>query len=169
MAGSKHAQPQPRWQPISMLPVIAQLIDDTLASAEEQHATLQEVLCWPHVLDDATVSRTRRVYTETADDIWLYEEQLAHWKRTDLTVAQRGNGDPGARRAGAGHDPTVPMCNMAYSSRWMHSSGARVTWRTFDRGSAGKRWTPCTTRVATSVSVSGTSMTGASSTGRSAW
>jgi hypothetical protein len=39
-------------------------IDGTLASAEERHPTWREIRRRPHVLDDATVARTRRVYTK---------------------------------------------------------------------------------------------------------
>ncbi len=82
-------EPEPTWQPISRLPLIASIIDGMLADDQQTYATLLEARPKPHVLDDATVARTRRVFTEQQDDLWLYEEQLARWKRLDLTASQR--------------------------------------------------------------------------------
>jgi hypothetical protein len=82
-------EPEPIWQPISRLPLIASIIDGMLADDQQTYATLLEARPKPHVLDDATVARTRRVFTEQQDDLWLYEEQLARWKRLDLTAGQR--------------------------------------------------------------------------------
>jgi hypothetical protein len=42
----------------------------------------------PHVLDDATVDRIIRLYTVQAEDVALFEEQLARWKNEALTPAQ---------------------------------------------------------------------------------
>ena len=78
----------PNWQPISALPMIARMVDDLLEGAQEQYQTFQEVKDRPYVLNDAIVQRTVRVYTEQMEDVWLYEEQLARWKKEDLTSAQ---------------------------------------------------------------------------------
>lgn len=56
-------------------------------SAEEQLTNLQEAETRPHVLDDATVDRLIRVYTEQKEDLWLYEEQLARWRAQTPTAA----------------------------------------------------------------------------------
>ena len=55
--------PQPTWQPIARLPMIATHIDDMLESAEENYANLQEAKPKPHVLDDYTVGRVIKVFT----------------------------------------------------------------------------------------------------------
>lgn len=68
---------QPTWQPIS-----AQLED-----GRDQHRLLSQAR--PYVLDDATVERLLRVYGETAEDLWLYDQQLGRWGRLALTPAQR--------------------------------------------------------------------------------
>ncbi len=81
--------PTPQWQPIGKLPVIAYAIDGMLESAEEQYPTLEEAWPTPHVLDDYTVGRVVKVYTEQRDDLWLYEEQLRRWSAQALTAAQR--------------------------------------------------------------------------------
>ena len=80
---------QPTWQPISRLPLIAGLIDETLAGVEEQYGTLQEAHLRPHALDDAIIGRVKRVYGEQRDDLWLYQEQVRRWRATPLTSDQR--------------------------------------------------------------------------------
>ena len=91
-------QPEPTWQPLSQLPLIAYAIDGMTDSAEEQLTNLQEAETRPHVLDDATVDRLIRVYTEQKDDLWLYEEQLARWRTQTPTAAQRAEIDRLDRR-----------------------------------------------------------------------
>ena len=82
-------QPPPNWQPLTQLPLIAAVIDDMLASAEEQEQTLQQARPKSHVLDDATVGRVIAVYTTQRDDLWLFAEQLRRWEDELLTPAQR--------------------------------------------------------------------------------
>ena len=81
--------PEITWQSISVLPMIAQLIRGTLENTEEQYQTLQEAEGKPHVLNDALVDRVIRLYTVQAEDVDIYEEQLARWKKEHLTPAQK--------------------------------------------------------------------------------
>jgi hypothetical protein len=62
----------------------ARLHDD-----EGQYRTLLECRPKPYVLDDATVDRVIRVFTQQKDDLPLYEEQVARWAKMDLTASQR--------------------------------------------------------------------------------
>ena len=80
---------EPHWQPISALPMIAQLIRGTLENTNEQYQTLLPAEDKPHVLDDALVDRVIRLYTAQAEDMTLFEEQLARWKKEHLTPAQK--------------------------------------------------------------------------------
>jgi hypothetical protein len=80
--------PQPNWQPISSLPLIATALDGMLSSAIEQYPALEQAKHRPGVLDDFTVERVVSVYTQQASDLWLYEEQLRRWKEQKLTQAQ---------------------------------------------------------------------------------
>ena len=50
MAGNK----EPRWQPISALPLLTMANDGMREAAEAQHQNLQEARQHPYVLDDAT-------------------------------------------------------------------------------------------------------------------
>lgn len=79
----------PNWQPISMLPKIAELIDGELADAEEHHTTLLQVRDRPHVLDDATVQRSIKLHTEQLEFLWVFQEQLVHWRQTGLKPHER--------------------------------------------------------------------------------
>ncbi len=82
-------QQSPQWQPISMLPTLAQHIDGMLEADLEQYQNLLQAKDKPHVLDDATVDRVIRVFTDQAKDFWLYDEQMARWMAGELTDGQR--------------------------------------------------------------------------------
>jgi hypothetical protein len=84
---------QPDWQPISRLPLIGSMIDGMLQDAEEHYQTLLQASPKPHVLDDYTVGRVFEVFGRQKDDLWLFEEQLARWKRDKLSVGQRDEVD----------------------------------------------------------------------------
>jgi hypothetical protein len=81
-------QEEPYWQPLSALPMIAQLIRETLNSTDEQYQTLREAEEKPYVLDDALIDRVIRLYTVQAEDVVLFEEQLTRWKKETLTPGQ---------------------------------------------------------------------------------
>ncbi len=81
--------PTPNWQPISVLPELAPMVDDMLESAEDVYQSLQQAEDRPHAMDDYTVGRVREVHSTQRNDLWLYEEQLARWSTADLTLAQR--------------------------------------------------------------------------------
>jgi len=42
----------------------------------------------PYLLDDATVERLHRTYSETEADLWLYDSQLDRWARQARTIDQ---------------------------------------------------------------------------------
>ena len=65
------------------------MIDGLLDEVEQQYGNLQSCRPQPHVLDDYTVDRVVKVYTEQAGDVALYARQLSRWKRLNLTPSQR--------------------------------------------------------------------------------
>jgi hypothetical protein len=77
---------KPNWQPISFLPNIAEMIDGMLEAVVENQKLLGKAE--PASLDNATVSRVMSVYTMQRDDLWLYEDQLAVWRKTPLNEPQ---------------------------------------------------------------------------------
>ena len=79
---------KPQWQPLSKLPLIASMIDGTLADTESQYQTLL-ARPRPHVLDDYTVGRVTKLYGDQREDVALYAQQLARWAEQPLTPAQR--------------------------------------------------------------------------------
>lgn len=82
-------QDQPRWQPLSSLPLLARMIDELLESAQENQINLDAARHRPHLLDDYTINRVVKTYTEQRKDLWLYEEQLARWRSENLDPDQR--------------------------------------------------------------------------------
>jgi len=81
-----NSKPEPNWHPIESLSMIANLIDGQLADVKEQYATLLEARSKPHVLNDAIVERTIKVYTEQLDFTWVFEKQLSKWKNEERLI-----------------------------------------------------------------------------------
>ena len=81
--------PQPQWQGIEALALIARHIDGMLEADREQYETLLEAKPKPHVLDDYTVDRVIAAFTTQRDDFWMFEEQLKRWKELPLSDGQR--------------------------------------------------------------------------------
>jgi hypothetical protein len=82
-------QQEPQWQPILMLSTVATHIDGMLESAKEQYRTLLPAKAKPHVLDDYTVNRVKKVFTTQQNDLWMFDEQLTRWLSASLTGEQR--------------------------------------------------------------------------------
>ena len=74
----------PQWQPISMLPTFTEMIDGMLESSVEQLDNMRAVEDKPHVMDDATMKRIIKPYSEQLEDHWLCEEQFKRWKKGKL-------------------------------------------------------------------------------------
>lgn len=67
-----------------MLPVFTEMVDDMLESSQEQLSNLKLVVDRPHVLDDVTLGRIFKLYTEQLEDQWLFEQQFTRWKKESL-------------------------------------------------------------------------------------
>jgi hypothetical protein len=80
---------EPIWRPISWLPTISSAITDGVAGAQEFHGTLEQGWERPYCMDEATLARARRVFSEQAEDIELYAKQLRLWQADSLSLAQR--------------------------------------------------------------------------------
>jgi hypothetical protein len=77
------------WQPISHLPVIADLIDGGVTDTSKQTEILTEVRAKPHVFDDAILDRTERFYRGQLGFIEIHRQQLQRWRRENPSLAQR--------------------------------------------------------------------------------
>lgn len=80
---------EPQWHPITMLEMIAMVVDKQVESLEEGYDNLNEARDKPHVLNDAIVDRAIELHTKVLDDAWVFEEQLARWKGEELTEVQK--------------------------------------------------------------------------------
>jgi hypothetical protein len=78
----------PQWQPLSVLPQIAQDIDEQFANTREQYETLLEARERPHVLDDATMARFIRLITDELEFLPVYREQVSRWYQAHPTTTQ---------------------------------------------------------------------------------
>jgi len=80
--------PQPQWQGIEALGMLATHIDGMLEADREQYETLLEAQPKPHVLDDYTVNRVIKAFTTQRGDFWMFEEQLQRWQTGEVTEDQ---------------------------------------------------------------------------------
>ncbi|PGM88500.1 hypothetical protein [Bacillus cereus] len=83
-------KPEPNWQPISALSLIANMIDGQLEDAQDQYNTLLEARQKPYVLDEYTVHRVIQVYTDQLEFVPIYIKQLEKWQiEAGLTSTQQ--------------------------------------------------------------------------------
>ena len=68
------------WQPISMMPLIASMIDGALEDTREHLETLTEARSRPHMLDNATIDRSERVHGEQLEFVAIYAQQISRWR-----------------------------------------------------------------------------------------
>ncbi len=83
------SEPPPNWQPISFLPMLAEMIGGMLESAEDNYQNLQQSKGRPHVVEDGLIERVIGSYTQQLEDHWLYEDQLAQWRSETLSQVER--------------------------------------------------------------------------------
>ncbi|MBN1976578.1 MAG: hypothetical protein JW918_04175 [Anaerolineae bacterium] len=86
-------QTKPKWQPLSLVPVVALTIDGIIQNSEYQHEAFSEAKDKAHLLDDETISRATELHEAQLKDVRLYEEQLKRWQMQPLTGDQRGEVD----------------------------------------------------------------------------
>ncbi len=75
-----HSDPV-NWQPISKMPLIARMIDGALDDTRIHLETLTQARTRPHVLDDATIDRSKEVHTEQLEFVGIYARQISRWPR----------------------------------------------------------------------------------------
>ncbi|MFJ2203294.1 hypothetical protein [Streptomyces violaceusniger] len=82
--------PERIWHPISKLEFFIDHTRRWAVDVREHVETLAEARTKPHVLADSDVARIKRVYTEQAGDLRLFEEQAEKWGRLpDLSPSRR--------------------------------------------------------------------------------
>lgn len=82
--------PERIWHPISKLEFFVDHTRRWVVDVQENADALEEARTKPHVLADTDVERVKRVYTEQAGDLTLFEEQAAAWGQLpDLSPSRR--------------------------------------------------------------------------------
>jgi len=115
MPVAKQRRRQPIWHPIEAVPAIARLIDGQLEAAEEELRLLRRA--GPGSLDDATVERVVRVFTEEMEFLDLHEEQLARWRKEPLSPAQRTEVDRLGRQVARNREVAGSILELAEELR----------------------------------------------------
>jgi hypothetical protein len=82
-------KPEPNWQPISNLPMIAGMIDGQITEVNNQYANLLKARENPYILDNYTIERVIKVFKEQQEFIWIYEKQLSRWGVEKLSISQK--------------------------------------------------------------------------------
>jgi len=77
------------WQPLSMAPMIGDMVAGALADSREHVLTLMEALDRPYTLADADLDRSHHIYTEQMEFVGIYTEQVARWRAVELSRDQR--------------------------------------------------------------------------------
>ena len=81
---------EPIQHPISQLGFFTEYTSSWLIEVREAAASLEETREKPHVLTDSDVAGIRRVYTEQAGDLDLFEDTATRWAaQSNLTAQQR--------------------------------------------------------------------------------
>ena len=87
-----HSEPV-NWQPITLMPLIANMIAGALTDSRDQLGTLTQARARPHVLDDATIDRVDRVYGEQLEFVDIYTQQIRRWRSESPSAHHIGEQD----------------------------------------------------------------------------
>jgi len=79
---------EPTFQPISFLPMLISIIDDTYENTEDQYVTLMEIEDKPYKLDNSIIAQIFKVYKEQIELLDVFEMQLKKWKELLLNEEQ---------------------------------------------------------------------------------
>lgn len=80
------------WYPVSKLEFFIDHTRGWVADVRENQQTLEKARGKPHVLSDTDVARIKRIYTEQAEHLTLFEEQVEAWAQlVDLSPSQQAN------------------------------------------------------------------------------
>jgi hypothetical protein len=85
----KRQEERPQWKPVSMMPMIAAVLDGEVENFEDLYKTLCEARKRPHVMDDMTMDRAINNHREYLEEAWVYDEQIDRWRKEELTDGQR--------------------------------------------------------------------------------
>lgn len=78
-----HQGQEPNWQPISMLPTIAYMVEEAVEGSADMLASLQEALRRTNVLTAEDLERVLCQFTEARFYVGVYDQQLSRWEKSD--------------------------------------------------------------------------------------
>ena len=76
------------WLPLSKLPLFTTLVDGMLQDTKDMYPLFLQAKNKPGVMDDATIERTIRLYTERLEMLPTHTEQISRWRKVRLTTGQ---------------------------------------------------------------------------------
>ena len=85
---SKQQDEMPNWQPLSMMSMIASIIDGEVENFEDLYKNLSEAREKPHVMDDMVIDHAINNHKKYLKEAWVYDDQLIRWKKEKLTKEQ---------------------------------------------------------------------------------
>lgn len=77
------------WQPLTMIPVLNEIVGDMLKASERQLARLEEVKESPHVFDNTTRARIIQFHADQNALLPTYLEQCQLWRSHELNANQK--------------------------------------------------------------------------------
>ena len=77
------------WLPLSQLPLFTTLVDGISQDTKDMYPLLSQAKDKPWVMDDATIERTIRLYTERLAMLPTHTEQITRWRKERLSEQQR--------------------------------------------------------------------------------
>lgn len=76
---------QPNLQPRSMIPTMVTLTNDMVSSSSKQLANFEKAKDQPHVLDNAIIVRSLKLYKEQKEQTKVFLNQCSIWRKEALT------------------------------------------------------------------------------------
>jgi cystathionine beta-lyase family protein involved in aluminum resistance len=76
------------FQPITKALAILEITRGMLDSSRDQLETMQQVKDRPHILDDAIIDRSLKLYTAQNEDSDMFLQQCAIWRKQELNEVQ---------------------------------------------------------------------------------
>ena len=76
------------FQPITKALAILEITRGMLDSSRDQLETMQQVKDRPHILDDAIINRSLKLYTAQNEDSDMFLQQCATWRKQELNEVQ---------------------------------------------------------------------------------
>jgi hypothetical protein len=77
------SKPQPTFQPLTMIPTVLQITDDMWVEAKKQLTTMKVAKEKPHILDDAIIERSLKLYKEQNEDSAFFYNNVASGNKSN--------------------------------------------------------------------------------------